>query len=184
MALSETTGTALASAADLRDPTLSSYREQLVEYLFLAELLQDGWLRRRQRIDILRADVDGAGYDVVAECQGVTRHIQLKSSVAGGKCRSQKVHTGLSSHRSGCVVWVVLEPAADARVRMSFLAYGASPGEPLGGLRELKVARHTKGNAAGVKAERPNIREVPRASFALLPDIAAVSDWLFGNVSI
>jgi hypothetical protein len=32
--------------AKTRDPTLSSYREQLVEYLFLSRLLQDGWLRR------------------------------------------------------------------------------------------------------------------------------------------
>jgi class 3 adenylate cyclase len=46
--------------AVLRDPTLSRYREQLVEYLFLAELLRDGWLRRRQQIDVLRADVDGS----------------------------------------------------------------------------------------------------------------------------
>jgi hypothetical protein len=54
------------SVAVLRDPTLSSYREQLVEYLFLSELLQDAWLRRNQRIDVLRSDVDGAGYDLVA----------------------------------------------------------------------------------------------------------------------
>lgn len=65
----------------LRSPTHSTYREQLVEYVLLAELLQDGWLRRKQRIDVLRADVDGAGYDLVLSCAGVIRHVQLKSSV-------------------------------------------------------------------------------------------------------
>ena len=87
----------------LRDPSLSSYREQLVEYLFLAELLQDGWLRRRQRVDVLRADVDGAGYDVVLQCQGIMRHVQLKSTVEGGATRMQKVHSALAQQTSGCV---------------------------------------------------------------------------------
>jgi hypothetical protein len=170
----------LDELAVLRDPTLSSYREQLVEYLFLSELLQDAWLRRRQRLDVLRADVDGAGYDLVAECQGVVRHIQLKSTVAGGTTRSQKVHTALASHRSGCVVWVVLDQSVQHRLRMSFLALGALPGERLQGLDVFPVARHTKANAEGLKADRPAIREVPRTAFSTLSDVAAVSDWLFG----
>jgi hypothetical protein len=170
----------LDSLAVLRDPTLSSYREQLVEYLFLSELLQDAWLRRGQRIDVLRADVDGAGYDLVAECQGVVRHVQMKSTVVGGTTRSQKVHTALASHRSGCVVWLVLERAHENRLRMSFLALGGRPGEPLRGLDSYPVARHTKANADGFKAERPAIREVPRAAFVSLPDMAGLSDWLFG----
>jgi len=166
----------------LRDPTLSSYREQLVEYLFLSELLQDAWLRRRQRIDVLRADVDGAGYDLVAECNGFVRHIQLKSSVVGGSRRSQHVHTALGLHRSGCVVWVVLEPGERARLQLSYLMFGAAPGEPLGRLDAFKVARHAKGNAQGVKGLRPAIRDVPRSAFVARSDIAEVSDWLFGPV--
>jgi hypothetical protein len=164
----------------LRDPTLSSYREQLVEYLFLSELLQDAWLRRHQRIDVLRADVDGAGYDLVAECNGVVRHVQLKSSFVGGSRRSHHIHTALTSHRSGCVVWVVLQHSGGSHLQMAYLTFGGAPGEPLGPLTAFKVARHAKGNAEGVKTLRPAIRDVPRSAFIPRCDIAAVSDWLFG----
>ncbi len=175
-------GVAPSDTALLRDPTLSSYREQLVEYLFLSELLQDAWLRRHQRIDVLRADVDGAGYDLVADCNGIVRHIQLKSSVDGGSRRSQHVHTALAGHRSGCVVWVVLQNGERNRLQLGFLTFGAGPGEPLGSLGAFKVARHAKGNAQGVKAPRPAIRDVPRSSFVERADVAEVSDWLFGPV--
>ncbi len=170
-----------SSFALLRDPTLSSYREQLVEYLLLSELLQDAWLRRRQQIDVLRADVDGAGYDLVAECQGVIRHVQLKSSIEGGLARSQKVHVALAAQRSGCVVWVVLRPGeGDRLVRLSYRVFGSAPGEPILGLADYRIARHAKANAQGHKAERPRIRDVPRSAFQDLATTAEVSNWLFG----
>jgi hypothetical protein len=171
---------AIDGAALLRDPTLSSYREQLVEYLFLSELLQDAWLRRQQRIDVLRADVDGAGYDLVAECNGVVRHIQLKSTVAGGARRSQNIHTALASQRSGCVVWVVLQHGGGHRLETSFLTFGGAAGEPLGALDGFKAARHARANAEGVKSLRRAHRRVPMSAFVERPDVAAVSDWLFG----
>lgn len=164
----------------LRDPSLASHREQLVEYVFLSELLQDAWLRRKERLDILRADVDGAGYDLVVECEGVQRHIQMKSSVVGGAARSQKVHSALATQRSGCVVWVVLEAGATQRLKMSFLVLGGGPDESLPELDAHPVARHTKGNAEGFKSLRAAIREVPRSAFEPLPDMTALSDWLFG----
>jgi hypothetical protein len=171
------------SVAVLRDPTLSSYREQLVEYLFLSELLQDAWLRRAQRIDVLRSDVDAAGYDLVASCNGAVRHIQLKSTVAGGKTATQHLHTALASHASGCVVWLVLEHGGGNRLECSFLTFGGEAGERLPALDRFKVARHAKGNSQGVKALRPAIRDVPRSAFVARADIAAVSDWLFGVAS-
>lgn len=174
----------LDAAADplaiFRDPVNSSHREQLVEYAVLSELLQDGWLRRGQRMDVLRADVDAAGYDVVLQCQRVMRHIQLKSTVAGGKTKKQKVHTALAEHASGCVVWVVLEPGEGFRARLKYLVLGGAPGTALLGLDGYPVATHERGNAQGVKAERPFIRVVPRKAFTRLASTAALSDWLFG----
>jgi len=166
--------------AVLRDSTLSSYREQLVEYAFLSELLQDGWLRRRQPVNVLRADVDAAGYDLVLECQRVIRHVQMKSTVEGGTTRIQKVHSALASQQSGCVVWIVLEPGEEHRVRLTYLALGGTPGSPLGDLSGYPVAKHSKGNAEGIKAERPAIREVPRSAFTAFPSMAELSNWLFG----
>jgi hypothetical protein len=166
--------------AIFRDPVNSSHREQLVEYAVLSELLQDGWLRRGQRMDVLRADVDAAGYDVVLQCQRVMRHIQLKSTVLGGKTQEQKVHTALAEHASGCVVWVVLNPGEKWRARLEYLVFGGAPGTALQGLDSFPVATHTKGNAQGFKAERPHIRVVPKSAFTRLSSTAALSDWLFG----
>lgn len=168
------------ASAFLGDPTVSSYREQLVEYVFLADLLQDGWMRRGQRIDVLRADVDGAGYDLVAECQGIVRQIQLKSTVAGGAARGQKIHTDLARHRSGCVVWMLLEELPGHRLGMSFLVLGGSPGKPMPPLDGYRMARHAKANAQGVKTFRRATREIPRSAFTHRPDVASLSDWLFG----
>lgn len=164
----------------LRDPTLSSYREQLVEYLFLTELLQDGWLRRRQQIDVLRADVDGAGYDLVADCQGVLRHVQLKSSVEGGRASRQSIHIALASQPAGCVVWVILGQGDGHRLALSYLAYGDPRALPLTGLERFPNARHAKANAQGHKSHRPRIRSVPRTVFTPLQNIQELSDWLFG----
>lgn len=166
--------------AILRKPALSSYREQLVEYAFLSEVLQDGWLRRQQPVNVLRADVDAAGYDLVLECQQVIRPVQLKSTVVGGKTRDQKIHSALASQQSGCVVWIVLEPAEKHRVRLTYLALGGEPGSPLGDLSGYPIAKHTKGNAEGIKAERPAIREVPKTAFTAFASIAELSNWLFG----
>lgn len=165
----------------LRNPSYSSYREQLVEYLVIAALLQDGWMRRGQAIDILRADVDGAGYDFVVECQGIARHVQMKSSVVGGRTGSQKVHTALAKQPSGCVVWVVLAPGPESALDLTYLVFGGGPGEPLPNLKNFKTARHTKANAEGVKANRPAIRELPKSAFSDLGGTAALSDWLFGK---
>jgi hypothetical protein len=63
---------------------------------------------------------------------------------------------------------------------LTYLALGGAPGEPLGDLSIHPIARHTKGNAEGFKAERPALREVPRSAFTPLSTIAALSDWLFG----
>jgi hypothetical protein len=167
--------------AVLRDPTVSSYREQLVEYAFVSELLQDGWLRRRQPIDVLRSDVDAAGYDLVLECQGITRHVQLKSTVLGGTRRTQNIHTRLGSCPSGCVVWVVLEPGEAGRIRLAYLVFGSTAGLPLTSLSSFPVAKHTKGDSTGHKSDRPAIREVPKSAFVALPDMAALTDWLFGS---
>jgi hypothetical protein len=169
----------------LREPSLSTYREQLVEYLLLAELLQDGWLRRRQRIDVLRADVDAAGYDLVLECGGVLRHVQLKSSVKGGKARTQKLHVDLAGYACGCVVWVILKrvilkKTGERRLRLRFRVMGGGPHQPLPDLSGFSLAKHTKPNAKGVKTPRSKLRIVKRRAFKELASITELSDWLFG----
>lgn len=99
----------------------SSYREKLIEHLFVAELLKHSWKRAREEgaalIELSRADVDRGGYDLIAEAGGYLRHIQIKGSVRGAKAARQRVHVALGDKPSGCVVWVYLDDEACGRER-------------------------------------------------------------------
>jgi len=126
----------------------------------------------------MKPQVDDAGYDLVVEANGVIRHIQLKSSFRGAKTASQKVHLRLGEKPSGCVIWLIFEPKTlDLG---PFLWFGSSPGKALPDLASFKVARHTKGDATGHKAERPMIRVVPKGRFMSLATIEELLGVLFG----
>lgn len=131
----------------------SSYREKLIEHLFIGELLKHSWRCRGCSLEIARPEVDNCGYDLVAEENGVVRHIQLKAAHLNARAASQKVHVALASKPSGCIVWTFFhEETLDLG---PFLFFGGGAGDSLPDLSRFKIARHTKGNAAGVKAERP-----------------------------
>ncbi len=62
-----------------------------------------------------------------------------------------------------------------------FAFFGAEPGKPLPDITGMKVGKHTKGNAHGVKAERLNIRTIPLSKFEKLNSIQEVVTRLFGE---
>ena len=159
----------------------SSFREKLIEHLFVAELLKHSWRRTRQQggalVEVSRADVDRGGYDLIAEVGGCLRHIRIKGSVLGSTTAMQKVHIALAGKPSGCVVWVYLNEQ-DWNLG-PFLYFGAEPGRPMPPLGE-KVARHTKGDATGEKKQRPNMREVSKGRFRQLDTVQQLWEALFG----
>ncbi|MEJ7763314.1 MAG: hypothetical protein WKF80_11030, partial [Thermomicrobiales bacterium] len=156
----------------------SSYREMVLEHLFVGSLMRHVWLRDGGRIEFLRPRVDDAGYDLVLEANNVLRHVQLKSSQIGAAAPGVNIHAALASKPSGCVVWMRF----DQRTLdfSSFLFFGGEPGAPLPGIESLKVTKHAKANAQGVKTERPNLRFVPKAMFRELWTLDLLITRLFG----
>jgi hypothetical protein len=154
----------------------SSYREKLVEHLFVGELLRHLWCRDITGISVLRPEVDNAGFDIVLTYGHTVRHVQLKCSRAQASTARQNIHVYLAAQPSGCVVWLVID---DQLEFVRFGWFGAAPGQPLS-LDGFKTARHTKGDATGFKAPRPSLRSVPVASFTQLPNMAALIQALFG----
>ena len=155
----------------------SSYQEKLTEYVFLSELLQEAWLgRRQQQIAVMRPDVDNAGYDLVLECAGEIRHIQLKSSRLDAKTSRQGVNASLGNIPGGCVIWL-FHKNDDGRVKLEYQFFGGRPGEKpdLGD----KVAVHTKANAQGVKTIRPNRRVLNKGQFKPVGGVGELIDTLF-----
>ena len=160
------------------DTLHSSRREKLVEHAFVGDVLRTLWCRGVHEVDVLRAETDAAGYDIVIEVGSVARHIQLKSSARSAKTSRQKVHLALGQKRSGCVLWVMFD--SSTMELGPFLWFGGTPGKPLPDITGFPVAKHTKGNAQGAKAERKNIRVINKGQFTKVESISGVIKKLFG----
>jgi hypothetical protein len=87
----------------------SSYREKLIEHLLISELLKLSWRSGGCSLEIAKPEVDNKGYDLIAEADGVVRHVQLKASHHGSTTSRQKIHVALAAKPSGCVVWVYFD---------------------------------------------------------------------------
>lgn len=113
------------------ETTTSQFRENLLEHVFIAELLQECALVRRQKVAVLRAEVDEDGYDLVLELDGVLRHVQLKSRYGGTK-PSHKALDGLNpklgGRIGGCVVLMYWR-VKDGRIELTYRWWGNGPGE-------------------------------------------------------
>ena len=155
----------------------SSFREKLIEHLFIGEMLKLSWLKDDCQLEVMKPEVDNAGCDVVLEDNNIIRHIQLKTSKLGAKASGQKVNVRLATKPSGCIVWIVFDE--NTLELCSFYFFGAEAGRPLTGLENAKVAKHTKANVDGLKAERPNIRILNKGQFTRYDSIEDLYKVLF-----
>jgi len=157
----------------------SSFREALIEHLFVGGLLRISWLQGDCSLEIAKPEVDNSGYDIIAETNKIMRHIQLKATYVGGKTSRQKVHVKLAGKPSGCIVWVFFN---ENTLKLGpFYFFGGSAGQPLPDISNAKVARHTKGDQDGYKSERPNIRELNKGDFTKYETIEDIYSVLFGS---
>ncbi len=156
----------------------SSYREKLIEHLFVGELLKISWRQDDCNLEVAIPEVDNSGYDVVAEANGVIRHIQIKASHLKSKTPIQKIHLNLAEKPSGCVLWVWFD---EKTLELSyFLFFGGDPGKSLPSIHNHKVAKHTKGDSTGRKAERINHRVINKGDFKRYETIESIYKKLFG----
>jgi hypothetical protein len=160
---------------DDRDSRESSFREKLIEHVFVAELMQEAWLARGKVPEVLRAEVDSSGYDLVIECGDVMRHVQLKSSKLHAATRKQTIQMKLAEKPGGCVVWVFYEEdPGTSRVLLTYKVFAGQPGEKLPELG-TRVGRNPRS-----KTDRPTTREVAKSQFESVPDMSALFSRLFG----
>lgn len=158
--------------------TESSLREKIIEHLFVGELLRCLWCKGVHDVEVLRAEVDRNGYDLVLESRGIVRHVQLKSSHRRAKTAALNIHINLQAKPSACVIWIQFDP--QTMELGPYLWFGSKAGEAIAPLGDI-VARHSKANNEGFKAERRNHRVVKRARFERLSSLDEVAERLFGN---
>jgi len=136
------------------------------------------WISGGKRLEILKPQVDDAGYDLVLELGKIVRHIQLKTTFKGSSVRRFNINAGLSLKPSDCVICIQFDK--DTLALGPFLWFGGVPGQPLPGLGGYSIAKHTKGDAEGLKTQRPNLRVVPYSAFKQVPSIPQLVVKLFG----
>lgn len=156
----------------------SSFRENMIEHLFIGELLKLS-CKEDCSLEIARSEVDNGGYDLIAELNGIVRHIQLKASSTLAATSRQSININLAKKQSGCVVWILYDEKTLALE--SFKFFGGMPGEKLPSLSDALIGKHTKGNSEGVKNERPNIRSLTKGKFQDIPNLEQLYSALFGT---
>ena len=159
------------------DSGASSRLENVLEHLFVGELLRCLWRQGHRDVEVLRTEVDAFGYDLVIETGGVLRHIQLKASHRAAKTAKVGIGLSLAAKPSGCVVWMLYD--SGSLELGPFRWFGGKPGEKLPPLGD-RIVRHSKGNAKGEKTFRPNLREVTAGRFKVLSTMAELAKELFG----
>jgi hypothetical protein len=160
--------------------THSSLREKVIEHLFVGQLLRHLWQQGARDMEVLRAEVDGAGYDFAIECDGVLRHVQLKASHHGASTREVSINAKLAKKPNGCVIWIHFDPGT---LELGpYLWFGGKTKTPLPNLGN-RLGRHSRANARGQKRTRPAIRRLEKRRFSRLDTVADVAAALFGNAS-
>ncbi|OXI22512.1 hypothetical protein [Burkholderia sp. AU15512] len=157
--------------------TYSVLRERIVEHAFIAEVMRLLWLRDVMDIEVLRAEFDTSGYDLVMSSASVLRHIQLKVSLYDGARSRVNINLKLGKCPSGCVLWIVVDHDLKA---IEYRWFGGPPGEPLPDIEDRGVVRHTRANALGLKAVRDGQRSLSQSEFRSLDGLEAVIEQLFG----
>ncbi|KDP89458.1 hypothetical protein CF70_031135 [Cupriavidus sp. SK-3] len=157
----------------------SVLRERIVEHLFIGHALQSLWRRGVTDVEVLRAEFDAGGYDLVMSRRDVDRHIQFKTVLGSRRPKSVKASMKLMQKPSGCIICIGVPVDLDPD-GLSYHWYGDRPGKPLPTIEHMPVAKHTKGDAAGVKGERSGHRVVPGSRFETLSSLEAVLVQLLG----
>lgn len=165
-------------AFDPWSPHASVLREKVFEHLFLGDLTRS-LLRSGRRCEVLRAEYDGSGYDIVLDADGVIRHVQLKAMRADGKRAHVDINIDLARKPSGCVVWMLVDPVSFAT--QAYRWFGSPVGLPIPDLGD-RAARHTKANSKGAKAERLGIRMLAKSRFETLQTMDELIERLFGGI--
>jgi hypothetical protein len=162
--------------------TRSSHRESIIEHLFIGEMLKELWKEHATQVEVLKSQVDDAGYDIVIECKrslksgtSIPCYIQLKSAFVGSKTAKVSLSKKLTSKPHWCVIWIFFDE--NTLSLGPYLWFGTATGQTSSDITKFKPTKQTRGN----KADRPGHCDVPKGKFVKLASIKNVIDKLFPN---
>ena len=86
--------------------------------------------------------MDASGYDLILECNGTLRHVQIKSRKLDGATANWGLHLDLAAKASGCFV-LMLHSVHKARFKLEYRYFGGRPGDPLVSLESRAKMVHS-----------------------------------------
>jgi len=165
------------------DPTAhflhSTLRERIVEHVFMGEALRSLWNLGIVDVEVLRAEFDAYGYDLVMARGRIVRHIQFKTGTSP-KPGHVSVSQALSDKPSGCVIWIRVTANLDMG---PFFWFGGAPGEPLPPIDLYPHPLRATHNKEGARPLRQNHRMVPGEKFRPKATLDEVLGALLGDLS-
>ena len=158
--------------------SISTFFSKLIEHRFIADIMMIAWYKHQATVEILRSEIDVSGYDIIMSYKNIKRHIQLKSSIAGGRTVQQRINISLLEKENPCIVWLVREYDEEKKdFNFKYLFWGArTGGRNTADIKNCKKPRDAKG-----KKEKLNHRNVPKGKFEVCEDIEDLFSKLFGN---
>ena len=157
--------------------TNSTLRERIVEHVFVGEALRALWRRGIVDVEVLRAEFDAHGYDLVMSRGKVTRHIQFKTGTRPKPLRKVIIARAMEAKPSGCVLWISISQDLDL---LSFWWFGGEPGDKIPPLSGFANARRIGRQASGNRPERSAQCSIPPSRFRCLTSVDEVLETLFG----
>lgn len=163
----------------------SLYFEKMVEHRFISDIMAYCWYKNNVTLEIIRAEIDCNGYDLIINYKNINRYIQLKTSEENSKTKEQKLNLSIIEKENPCIIWIIRNYD---NIKMDFnykyLFWGSNIGKPLPKIENYSIAKHPKGNSKGVKNLRHNIRNIPKRDFEVFSNIELLFNKLFSkNVS-
>ncbi len=159
----------------IKDFRISTYRERLVEHLFIADIMQAAWLAGERKVVVARAEIDAWGYDLLLSCDGKVQPVQLKSSAKVGRITVNKALFALG----GFVVLAAPFVVPENTVRLRYRIFRASPENAVGLLpaNYTRWTRDKKGRA--IRKPRPGHCKIQRSKFSREVTARELFDELF-----
>ena len=162
----------------------SLYFEKLVEHRFISDMMTYCLYKKEIALEIIHAEIDTNGYDLILSYKNINRYIQLKTSEENSTTSSQKINLLITKKENPCIIWIIRHYDNNINdFRFKYLFWGSNIKEPLPDIGKYRIAKHPKANSLGIKKLRPNIKEIPRKDFIEFNTIEKLFEKLFLLVS-
>jgi hypothetical protein len=162
--------------------TNSLYFEKLIEHRFISDIMAYCWYKKNETLEIIHAEIDNNGYDLLLCYKNIDRYIQLKTSEEKSTTSQQNINLSIISKKNPCIVWIVRKFDLNKNdFVFKYLFWGSKIGEPLPNVEKLKTSKRTTANSKGVKKERENFRIITKKDFIEFSNIEKLFEQLFSK---